>query len=77
LRFIASLIQEAGRAGRDGNMATHYIFYSKKDIRTNYSTIAEYRETLVIKNIFLLYVNQKNTYMHNKKNLFEKKSLFD
>ena len=77
MRFIASLIQEAGRAGCDENMATHYIFYSKKDIRTNYSTIAEYRETLVIKNIFLLYVNQKNTYMHNKKNLFEKKSLFD
>ena len=73
MRFIASLIQEAGRAGRDGNMATHYIFY----IRTNYSTIAEYWKTLVIKNIFLLYVNQKNTYMHNKKNLFEKKSLFD
>jgi superfamily II DNA helicase RecQ len=43
--FIANLIQEAGRAGRDGNTAKHFIFYSKKDIRTNYSIIAEYRET--------------------------------
>ncbi|POG68773.1 putative sgs1 protein [Rhizophagus irregularis DAOM 181602=DAOM 197198] len=42
---MTSLIQEAGRAGRDGNTATHFIFYGKKDIRTNYSIIAEYRET--------------------------------
>jgi superfamily II DNA helicase RecQ len=43
--FAANLIQEAGRAGRDGNTAIHVIFFSKKDIRTNYSIIAEYRET--------------------------------
>jgi len=53
MHFIASLIQEAGRAGRDGNTAIHFIFYSKKDIRTNYSIIAEYRETLVIFNYML------------------------
>ncbi|CAB4373272.1 unnamed protein product [Rhizophagus irregularis] len=41
---ITNLIQEAGRAGRDGNTATHVIFFSKKDICTNYSIIAEYRE---------------------------------
>ncbi|PKK69994.1 putative sgs1 protein [Rhizophagus irregularis] len=52
---MTSLIQEAGRAGRDGNTANHFIFYSKKDIRTNYSIIAEYRETLVIKNNFLIF----------------------
>ncbi|PKC11808.1 P-loop containing nucleoside triphosphate hydrolase protein, partial [Rhizophagus irregularis] len=28
---ITNLIQEAGRAGRDGNTATNVIFYSKKD----------------------------------------------
>src|SRR3989442_765685 len=43
--IIANLIQEAGRAGRDGNTATHFIFFSKKDIRTNYSIVAEHRET--------------------------------
>ncbi|GBC32963.2 putative sgs1 protein [Rhizophagus irregularis DAOM 181602=DAOM 197198] len=42
---ITNLIQEAERAGRDGNTATHVIFFSKKDIHTNYSIIAEYRET--------------------------------
>lgn len=42
---IANLIQEAGRARCDGNTATHVLFFSKKDIRTNYSIIAEYRET--------------------------------
>ncbi|CAB4387207.1 unnamed protein product [Rhizophagus irregularis] len=45
---MTSLIQEAGRAERDGNTANHFIFYSKKDIRTNYSIIAEYRETASI-----------------------------
>ena len=52
--LIANLIQEAGCAGRNGNMAKHFIFYSKKDICTNYSIIAEYQETLVIKNNFLI-----------------------
>ncbi|PKK65464.1 P-loop containing nucleoside triphosphate hydrolase protein [Rhizophagus irregularis] len=42
---MTSLIQEAGRTGRDGNMAKHFIFYSKKDIYTNYSIVAEHRET--------------------------------
>ena len=46
--FITNLIQKAGRAGRDGNLATHYIFFSKKDIRINYSIVAEYRKMLVI-----------------------------
>ena len=40
--FIANLIQEAGRAGRNGNTAIHTIFFSKKDIRTNYSIIIKY-----------------------------------
>ncbi|PKB99265.1 ATP-dependent DNA helicase, partial [Rhizophagus irregularis] len=42
---MTNLIQEAGRAGRDRNTAIHVIFFSKKDIRTNYSIIAEYRDT--------------------------------
>ncbi|UZO18211.1 uncharacterized protein OCT59_009531 [Rhizophagus irregularis] len=42
---MTNLIQEAERAGRDGNTAIHVIFFSKKDIRTNYSIIAEYRDT--------------------------------
>ncbi|PKK71360.1 P-loop containing nucleoside triphosphate hydrolase protein, partial [Rhizophagus irregularis] len=42
---MTNLIQEAGRAGCDGNTAIHVIFFSKKDIRTNYSIIAEYRDT--------------------------------
>ncbi|CAB4494122.1 unnamed protein product [Rhizophagus irregularis] len=45
---MTNLIQVVGRAGRDGNTAKHFIFYSKKDIRTNYSIIAEYRETASI-----------------------------
>lgn len=55
LMFIANLIQEAGHAGRDGNTATHVIFFSKKDIRTNYSIIAEYRETYIVPFKFLFY----------------------
>ncbi|RIA79951.1 putative sgs1 protein, partial [Glomus cerebriforme] len=45
---ITNLIQEAGRAGRDGSPARHFIFFSKKDIRVNYSIVAEYQETSVI-----------------------------
>ncbi|RHZ48037.1 hypothetical protein Glove_562g38 [Diversispora epigaea] len=41
---MMNLVQESGRAGRDGNFSNHIIFYSKKDIRTNYSIIAEYKE---------------------------------
>uniref|UniRef100_U9TP61 DNA 3'-5' helicase n=1 Tax=Rhizophagus irregularis (strain DAOM 181602 / DAOM 197198 / MUCL 43194) TaxID=747089 RepID=U9TP61_RHIID len=56
---MTSLIQEAGRAGRDGNTATHFIFYGKKDIRTNYSIIAEYRETAsIIANIEQRLINK-------------------
>ncbi|RIA87297.1 hypothetical protein C1645_827964 [Glomus cerebriforme] len=36
---------KAGRAGCDENTATHVIFFSKKDIHTNYSLIAKYQET--------------------------------
>jgi len=57
---MTNLIQEAGRAGRDGNMATHYIFFSKKDIRINYSIVAEYRETLVLN--YILHVHNKYNY---------------
>ena len=46
--LIANLIQEAGRAGCDGNTATHFIFFNKKDIRINFSIIIEYQETLVL-----------------------------
>ncbi|CAG8507058.1 1181_t:CDS:2 [Diversispora eburnea] len=41
---ITNLIQEAGHVGRDENMVTHIIFYNKKDIRTNYSIVTEYKE---------------------------------
>ncbi|CAB4438117.1 unnamed protein product [Rhizophagus irregularis] len=43
---ITNLIQEAGRAGRDGNTATNVIFYSKKDVRINYSIVAEHWKTV-------------------------------
>ncbi|CAB4493376.1 unnamed protein product [Rhizophagus irregularis] len=43
---IANLIQEIGRAGRDGNEAKSVIFYSiKKDFRTNFGILSENRET--------------------------------
>jgi superfamily II DNA helicase RecQ len=43
--ILANLIQEIGRAGRDGNEAKSVIFYSiKKDLRTNFGILAENRE---------------------------------
>ena len=43
---IASLVQQIGRAGRDGSEAKSIIFYSiKKDLRTNFGILAENRET--------------------------------
>ncbi|PKK55586.1 hypothetical protein RhiirC2_802008 [Rhizophagus irregularis] len=45
---ITNLIQEACHASRDGNTATNVIFYSKKDVRINYSIVAEHRETVSI-----------------------------
>ena len=47
-----NLIQEAGRAGRDGSSAMHFIFFSKKDIRVNYSIVTEHQETSVINYIY-------------------------
>lgn len=41
-------------------MATHYIFFSKKDIRINYSIVAEHRETLVLN--YILHVHNKYNY---------------
>ncbi|UZN99576.1 uncharacterized protein OCT59_000843 [Rhizophagus irregularis] len=43
---MTNLIQEIGRAGRDGNEARSVMFYSiKKDLRTNFGILAENRET--------------------------------
>ncbi|RIA84896.1 hypothetical protein C1645_661937, partial [Glomus cerebriforme] len=36
---ITNFIQEIGCVGHDGNIIKHFIFYSKKDICTNYSII--------------------------------------
>ncbi|CAB4427918.1 unnamed protein product [Rhizophagus irregularis] len=42
---MANLVQQIGRAGRDGNDAKSIIFYSiKKDLRTNFGILAENRE---------------------------------
>jgi hypothetical protein len=38
----------------------HYIFFSKKDIRINYSIVAEHRETLVLN--YILHVHNKYNY---------------
>ncbi|CAG8660723.1 18191_t:CDS:10 [Rhizophagus irregularis] len=43
---MTNLIQEIGRAGRNGNEAKSVIFYSiKKDFRTNFGILSENRET--------------------------------
>ncbi|EXX53255.1 Sgs1p [Rhizophagus irregularis DAOM 197198w] len=48
---MTNLVQQIGRAGRDGNKAKSIIFYSiKKDLRTNFGILAENRETCVLYN---------------------------
>ncbi|GES92537.1 putative sgs1 protein [Rhizophagus clarus] len=42
---MTNLIQEAKHAGHNRNIATHVIFFSKKNIQTNYSILVEYCET--------------------------------
>ena len=42
---LAYLIQGSGRAGRDGTLAKVIIYYSGKDIKTDFQIIAENRET--------------------------------
>ncbi|CAI2197235.1 10768_t:CDS:2, partial [Funneliformis geosporum] len=48
--LIINLIQKAGRAGQNGNIAMYIVFFSKKDICTNYSIIAKYQEKYIITN---------------------------
>ncbi|PKY58178.1 P-loop containing nucleoside triphosphate hydrolase protein [Rhizophagus irregularis] len=58
---MTNLVQQIGRAGRDGNEAKSIIFYSiKKDLRTNFGILAENRETCV------LYNNKKQVYIIKK-----------
>ncbi len=41
-----NLVQQIGRAGRNGSESRSVIFYSiKKDLRTNFGILAENRET--------------------------------
>lgn len=54
-------------------MAKHFIFYSKKDIRINYSIIAEHQKMLVIRMIFQFYVKYTCVKKINKKNIHLKK----
>ncbi|PKK65475.1 P-loop containing nucleoside triphosphate hydrolase protein [Rhizophagus irregularis] len=48
---MTNLVQQIGRAGRDGNEAKSIIFYSiKKNLRTNFGILAENRKTCVLYN---------------------------
>jgi len=40
-----NLVQETGRAGRDHNPAKCIIFYTRHDICTNYTIVAQRRES--------------------------------